>query len=379
MQEQRPLLASAFAAIAVSFGLGRYGIGLFLPDMARAFDLSDADLGFLASAGWAGYVVASLFAMLVIASVGAGALVAGGLCLSVVGMGLISVAETPTVLYLGTILTGISPGLVFAPVADAITARFEPARRGPAFAVVNAGEGAGTVAAGLIFLTMAPDWRMAWLVFSLLAIASAIASAVTTPRSSVGAAQPHGESPSWRTLFQRQAWPLLGGSFVVGASTTVLWTFAGVLVDGETFSGIELRVVLWIVMGAAGVAAIVVAPILEAFGLRRTYAASIVVTSLSAAGLALAANAPGAALLAGAVFSFAYIMITSQIGAWALSIWPQMPAAGFGFTFLMLSMGAVAGPAVAGMATAVAGLPVILVVTGLLTAGLLALLPEHQG
>jgi hypothetical protein len=81
-------------------------------------------------------------------------------------------------------------------------------------------------------------------------------------------------------------------------------------------------------------------------------------------------------LLAGAVLlSFAYNMITSQIGAWALTIWSEKPAAGFGLTFLILSAGAVAGPAPAGAATAVAGLATVLLVTGMLTLALLALLP----
>lgn len=378
MRTERPLLASAFSAIAVSFGLGRYGIGLFLPDMAQAFHLSEADLGYLASAGWAGYVAASVAAMLSISKVGARALVVLGLAIAAAGMGLISAARDPIMLFGGSFLTGVSPGLVFAPLADAITARFEPARRGPAFAVVNAGEGAGAIAAGLLFYVASADWRTAWLVFSWLAMVSLLAAAYTIPRGSVGPAASHEPRPSWRALLEPRARPLLSGAFVIGASTTALWTFAGVLVDGVKLGGTELRIVLWIVMGVAGVAAVVVAPILEAHGLRRTYAASVLLTSLSAVGLALAAKGSAAILFAGAIFGFAYIMVTSQIGAWAISIWPQMPAAGFGFTFLAFSAGAVAGPAAAGLATDAISLPTTLLITGAMTTSLIALLPDRH-
>lgn len=379
MREQRPFLTSAFLAIAVSFGIGRYGIGLFLPDMARAFHLSEPDLGYLASAGWAGYVAASVFAMLTISFLGARTLVAMGLGIAAAGMGLIAAAETSLTLMAGAILTGISPGLVFAPLADAVTGSFSPERRGPAFAVVNAGEGAGAIAAGLMFSAMPEAWRTAWFVFCLLAVATLIAAARSIPRGFVAGEGVGTSPPSWWTLLERQAWPLLVGAFVIGATTTVHWTYAGVLVDGVKVWDTELRVVLWIVMGAAGVSAIVVAPILDAFGLRRTYAASIVLTSASAIGVALAADAPGAAVIAALLFGFAYIMITSQIGAWALTIWPHMPAAGFGFTFLVFSAGAVVGPAAAGLATLAVGLSATLVVTGVLTAGLLGLLPGRAG
>lgn len=376
MQGERAFIASAFAAIAVSFGIGRYGIGLFLPDMARDFQLSEAQLGYLASAGWAGYVASSIVSMVVTKALGARTLVVSGLVTAAVGMALIAAAQSSHVLVAGAILTGVSPGLVFAPLADAVTALFTAQRRGPAFAKINAGEGAGAIAAGLFFLVVGGrDWRWAWTAFAILAIVAAAAVSMNIPRRSAVADLPQDLKPTWSTLIERRAWPLLSGAFVIGASTTVLWTYASVLVDGKTFAGLELRVVLWIIMGAAGVAAIAVAPILETYGLRRTYAASIVVTSVSAIALALAAEAPLAALVAGAIFGFAYIMITSQIGTWSLVLWPNMPAAGFGFTFLVFSAGAVAGPAAAGAATGTITLAAALAITGLITAGVLALLP----
>ena len=229
--------------------------------------------------------------MVAISAAGARALVAMGLAIGAAGMGLIAGAQSAVALFAGAILTGISPGLVFAPLADAITAGFEPQRRGPAFAIVNAGEGAGAIAAGLLFFAAAADWRAAWLAFCLLALAVLAPTALSIPRGSVGADAAHEERASWQTLIARQSWPLHYGSLVVGAGTTVLWTYAGVLVDGASMAGVELRVALWIAMGAAGVAAVVVAPILEAFGLRWTYAASIVLTASSAIGLALAQGA----------------------------------------------------------------------------------------
>jgi predicted MFS family arabinose efflux permease len=286
-------------------------------------------------------------------------------------------AQSFLMLFAGSILTGISPGFVFAPLADAITASFEPERRGPAFAVINAGEGAGAIAAGLLFYAAA-DWRLAWLAFCGLAVVSTIAVAGTIPSGSVETEEPRASRPSWLSLLERQAWPLLCGALIIGVSTTVLWTYAGVLLDGVRVQGVELRVALWVVMGASGVAAIAVAPILEAFGLRRVYAASVVLTSVSAVALALVANDPAMALIAGAVFGFAYIMVTSQIGAWAIAIWPRMPAAGFGFTFLVFSTGAVIGPALAGMASAFVSMPAILAAMGVLTAFLLPLLPPRN-
>ena len=80
---------------------------------------------------------------------------------------------------------------------------------------------------------------------------------------------------------------------------------------------------------------------------------------------------------AGAIFGFADIMVTGQIGAWALSIWPRMPAVGFGFTFLVFSAGAVVGPTAAGMATLAESFDNSCEICAM-TAGLLALLPGRS-
>jgi hypothetical protein len=49
---------AGLSAVAVAFGLARYGYGLFVPVFREAFDLSTEMVGFLASGAYASYLVA---------------------------------------------------------------------------------------------------------------------------------------------------------------------------------------------------------------------------------------------------------------------------------------------------------------------------------
>jgi fucose permease len=50
--------------IAVTYGLARFAYGLFLPEMRKAFDLSESILGLIGAGSYAGYCVTILIALM---------------------------------------------------------------------------------------------------------------------------------------------------------------------------------------------------------------------------------------------------------------------------------------------------------------------------
>ncbi|MCF6734298.1 MFS transporter, partial [Blastococcus sp. KM273129] len=67
--EVRPLalVGAGLAVIAVTYGLARYGFGLYLPQFRAAFGFSAGTAGALAAGGYAAYCVAALLTPLLVA------------------------------------------------------------------------------------------------------------------------------------------------------------------------------------------------------------------------------------------------------------------------------------------------------------------------
>ena len=371
---------SATFAIAVSFGIARYGFGLFLPDMARSFALTKAELGLISSGAYAGYFSASLIAMTFTARLGARGMLVCGMALASLGMGLIASASTTALLIAGCILAGASPGLVFSPVSDAISALYDKRERGPIFSTVNAGDGLGAIVSAVVFFAVLGTWQSAWFVFACFGLASVFWIYATAPRESVNKGQRF-ILPSVAMLHGGAAQRLLAGSLVLGITTTVFWTFAAALVAERSVViaalSVELRILLWLVLGAAGMAGVVAAPLLRRYGLRSTYATSVLLTALALCLSGWATESIPALLFAAAGFGLAYIMATSQLGAWALEVYAATPSTGFGLTFLVFGIGAIIGPALAGFAAEQIGLPATFVASGAVTAALMLFRPAR--
>ena len=160
--------------------MARYGFGLLLPDMRAALRLSDAATGAMAAAGYAVYLVVSLRTGRLVARYGPRAtVIAGGGC-AVAGMLLAAIAPSPLALGAAVAVAGASAALVFPPFADAIAAVVPEPNRAQAFAWVSSGTGAGVaVAAPLAFL--AADWRLAWVLFAVVAALTTLLAARVVP------------------------------------------------------------------------------------------------------------------------------------------------------------------------------------------------------
>ena len=375
-----PFVANATLAIAVSFGIARYGFGLFLPDMAADFNLTNAELGLISSGAYLGYFTASIVAMTLTVRTGARLMLLVGLSLATAGMALIATAQSTAFLVIGCALAGASPGLVFSPISEAISVLFRQGDQGPAFSTVNAGEGLGAVLSAVVFLFVM-DWQSAWSVFVGLGVISILGILFSVPSRASAEVDGVPIAPMvW--LPCGEAIALLLGSFVLGITTTVFWTFAGGLVGGQSIAlfqaAVEMRAALWITLGLAGMAGVIAAPLLRRFGLRLTYAASIIATAAALCLSGLAINAQAIVLLSGGAFGLTYIMATSQLGAWAMKVYIDRPSSGFGLAFLIFAVGAVIGPAIAGYLAELVGLGPTFLVAGLMTLVNLLFLPRTK-
>ena len=351
------LIGPGLAIVAATYGLARYCFGLFLPEFEREFGVGPAMLGWIASGSYAGYIAAAM-----LASAMSGRLsprlpvVLGGLT-AATGMAIIASAQTPAALALGVIVAGTSPGFAYPPLSDAVVRMIDPGRQNRTYTIINSGTSLGVVIAAPIALLAEDQWRAAWAVFVGVAVIAALWNRQVLP---TGPFPCHGGklpklSAGW---YLRPGSPrLFTAALLLGLTTAVYWTFAVELITNAAPGREHLGQIFWAVLGVAGFGGAIAGDLMHHLGLR----AGLRLGGLAiAASMALLAVAPGsipAIMLSAAMFGMTFILITGMLGVWSVNVFEDRPAAGFGATFLVITLGQMIGPALSGSGAAAMGLP----------------------
>lgn len=343
------------AAIAVAYGMARYGYGLFVPEFRAAFALSTQAVGLVASAAYAAYLTALLAAGVATARVGPRVPVVAGGVAAGVGMALIALAPSPVVFAVGAVVAGSSAGWSWAPFSDAVAGAVPAERRGRALAIVSTGTSIGLLVAAPIALVGGAAWRGVWLAFAACAAAAAVYNAWALPRGL--AHQPAGGVPRLRPgWFARPgATPLFGIPFVVTVATSTYFTYAVDLVRATGWPP-TAGPTLWALIGAAGLVGLAGGDLARRYGPRRLAAAALTAVS---SGIALLGLAP-ASLLAGGLsavfYSAGYMLLYATLVAHNGEVFADRPSAGWSATMLVISAASILGPASTGLLASHLGL-----------------------
>lgn len=226
---------AGLSIIAVAYGFARYGYGLFVPVFREEFGLSTGALGLIASGTYATYMVALLLAGFLSSRINPRVpVVLAGLSATA---GMILVAAAPNAVWMaaGALLASTSPGWAWAPFSDAVAQLIRPEAQNRALSIVSTGTAFGLIVAGPIALFAGATWRIAWLLFALLALASTIWNAKVLPNKPYRCASQTSErgsqknvdgenlalagaGPSWRWFVSRRSVPLFFIALIFGFS-----------------------------------------------------------------------------------------------------------------------------------------------------------------
>ena len=340
---------AGLVAVAVSFGMGRQGYGLFVPVFREQFGLSLSAVGLLASAAYVGYLVSVVSAGVLTARRGPRLPVLIGCGVAAAGTALVAAASTMSVLGVGVVLAGASAGWTWAPFSDAVPQLVPLAGQDRALAWVNAGTPFGlTVAAGAALMAGA-SWRWAWGAFAVLAVIAGLVNLRVLSRGERSTA-PEGGAVGWRWFVDRQSVPLFVSCFGLSFAISAYWTFAPDVVS-QAGLPVWAGAALWALLGVTGGLVGVRAGDLVA----RTVFTPLLASSLVAlaGGMGLLAAAPGswpAVLTSAAVFGAAFTTAFALIVLWSQRVFPLRPSTGFSATILCSAAGFVLGPALFGLA-----------------------------
>jgi predicted MFS family arabinose efflux permease len=371
----RTLVSGGMALIAVTYGMARFGYGLFLPRFAAEFAMSPAAAGTIQAGSFLAYCVAAVLAWRMAAAPRTVVLLAGATaCLGSLGVAL---APTTGVFILGVVVAGAGAGFASPGMVTLIGRNLPTSRQESAQTITNSGSGAGVVAAGLLFLLTAAQWRLGWL---LIAVLAAGATAVVlgadrgrpaagrgisgTGRKPVGAEAPaprfplHSTDPAplratdVATLRAADLAPLLrpvGAALLAGASSAGIWTFGRTILadsrpEAETYS-----VAAWMVLGAFGILGGAAGRAVRAWGLRAAWTAFALAMGAGTALLALAPAVMAAAYAAMALFGLGYTALTGVLIVWAVRAVPARAAEGTVVLYVALAVGQALGAAGLGL------------------------------
>ena len=337
--------AAGMLLIAATYGMARFGVGLFAPAIAESRPGLIGILGWAAAAQFAAYCVAALAAARLAdrhprtGLVLAGATAAAG-CLG------IAVATDPAVFVISVLVGGMgggfaSPALV--PVIDAVVPRPSAAS---AQSVANAGTATGVIGAGLVAFTPL-SVGSAWTLMAVVCVLATVAAWYPVRRrTDLGRHAPsdpaEGAGAGMRALLVPA-----GAALVVGAGSSLAWTFGPLLVTDAGTVAAEQVGWLWIVLGLGGFLGAFAGRLVDRTGLRGGWWACSLALALGTAGVAVAVGTGRAwAAYAGmAVFGAGYMGMSGILILWARAVRPSSAGAGTSVLFIALAVGQAAGSA----------------------------------
>lgn len=365
----RALVASGMFLIAATYGLARFGYGLFLPQFAEAFQMGTTASGAIQAGSFLSYCLAAVAA----SRMGARPRTVVGYAGTTAALGSVGVAVSPNaiVVAVSVVVAGAGAGFATPGLVTLIESNVTEGRRQEnAQTVVNAGTGAGIVIAGLlVFLTLG-QWRAGWVAIAFLAALATVAT-LRTDRSALRD-RPNSRGP--QTGVGGLA-PLIGpllAAVLAGASSAAIWTFGRSIMAAAHPEG-AYSVLAWMALGAFGMLGAAAGKIVQTWSLGVAWALTSVAMAVATVALGLAPGAPLAAYTSVALFGASYTALSGVLIVWAVRVLPDRAPEGTVVLFIALAVGQATGSLILGTVLGMTSPAVAFTLAG--TLGVLAVLP----
>lgn len=162
------IVATGALSTLACLGFGRFALGMLLPSMADTLGLTYAQMGFISTGNFIGYLVSVFFSGMIVARIGQRKFIFLSLLLVGLTMALLSRSEAFSGLLALYVLTGIGSGGANVSMMSLASAWFEKKSRGKAAGFMSSGSGIAIIFAGFFIplvnrVSGAEGWRTSWL------------------------------------------------------------------------------------------------------------------------------------------------------------------------------------------------------------------------
>jgi predicted MFS family arabinose efflux permease len=366
--------AAGMLLIAATYGMARFGVGLFAPLLALQRPELTEVLGWAAAAQFTSYSLAALAAAWFVDRAPRVGLLFAGATAAVGCLG-VAVTPSPAMFVVAVFIGGMGGGFASPALVPVIDAAVSPRTSATAQSLVNSGTAVGVIGAGLV-ASAAASVGSAWLLMGLACAATAVAAWYSArSRRDLGVTAHAAAGPTPRPQVRRGTWRVLAipgvAAVIAGAGSALIWTFGPLLLTEAGSVAPERAGWLWIALGLGGFLGVLTGALVQRLGIRGGWCFFAGALALASAGVAVSV-ATGSAWIAYAsmaVFGAGYMSLSGALILWARNVWPTSAGAGTSMLFIALATGQALGSA--GFGLAYQALPPVLLAT--LAAALLIL------
>ncbi len=333
--------------IASTYGMARFGVGLFAPRLALERPALAQVVGLAAAAQFVSYAIAAGAAARLSHRRPWTGLVLAGVTATAGCVG-VAAASTPAAFIAAVFVGGMGAGFASPALVRVIDAVVADRAAATAQSMVNTGTAVGVIGAGVLTFTRTSTTQ-AWVGMALACAGSAGATLLlarhrggsVAPAATVEQTATTSAPPGWRPLVVPGV-----AALVVGAGSALVWAFAPLLTTqaGSVPAG---RVGwLWIALGLGGLVGPLTGVVVDRLGPRRGWRLFAGVLALANVTLAVALGQAGwVAFAAMAVFGAGYMCMSGVLILWAREVWPTAAGAGTSLLFIALAVGQALGSA----------------------------------
>lgn len=363
------IVVTGTIVIMACLGFGRFALGMLLPSMASSLKLSYAQIGYISTGNFIGYLAAVLLCAPIARKIGSRQLIVIALAIIAVSMALISQAQSFVTVLLLYLITGIGSGAANVPMMGLITAWFDRAIRGRAAGFVVIGSGFAIIISGKLipFVNghVGPEgWRTNWVILAG-AVASIAVLAFLILRNkpedknlvSLGSEDrivpsvPLAAAVGRENIYRNKTLYLLGGIYFLFGYTYVIYaTFiVTTLVKERGFSeAVAGNFWAWV-----GLLSLFSGPVFGTLSdhIGRKAGLMLVFLLQMLAYLMVAANLPPLFLYLSIGFYgiVAWSIPSIMVAAVSEYVGPEKALAAFGFITFIFGLGQITGPSIAGV------------------------------
>jgi len=355
--------------IMACLGFGRFALGMLLPSMASSLKLSYAQIGYISTGNFIGYLSAVLLCAPVAKKIGSRLLIVIALALIALSMALISRADGFINVLLLYCVTGIGSGAANVPMMGLITAWFDRAIRGKAAGFVVIGSGFAIIISGKLIPYVngrigAEGWRTNWMILSgAVASIAVLALLVLRNKPEDRGLRPLGSgdnaalsvtcaaAPAQENIYRNKTLYLLGGIYFLFGYTYVIYaTFiVTTLVNERGFSeAVAGSFWAWV-----GLLSLFSGPVFGTLSdhIGRKAGLMLVFLLQMLAYLMVAAKLPPLFLYLSIGFYgiVAWSIPSIMVAAVSEYVGPEKALAAFGFITFIFGLGQITGPSIAGI------------------------------
>lgn len=336
-------MLAATLAVAVTIGMGRFGLSLLLPGMRESLRFSTAAAGGLAAASLLGFLSGSVGIARRAQRVGEARMLALGAAAAGVGFAIAGSSHGYGTTFAGLVTGGVGTGVATVAGTALALATAPEGRRGLVLGIVNGGSGIGVVAIGVLAPRFdgAGGWRAVWWIVAAASVVAAVVALAV--RSGPATVLPPHERPR-----AADVWGLYvayaGFGFAFACYSTYFGSF---LIDQQQLPD-TLAGGAWRLLGVVSlVSGVTWGRLSDRWG--RATALGVLMT---VQGIGFAFLLPGsttAAYASAAVVGVTAFAVPGMVAAAAADlVGPARASALYGFSIIFSSVGQASGPPLVG-------------------------------